>query len=484
MRKNDDFSKHPQSKFEISNRNVTENLIQSQEDQTFYDKIIDSCGLNKSILKIYIIAILFVIADGGEMIVISLITTKLGEEWALSELQKGFLGSSIFIGYFIGAIFSGKISDNKGRKPILRTSSIIFTIFAFLSSFSTGFYSFLFFRSLCGFGIGLSIPALVTLLSEISPSQHRSMMINCLWLFFPIGEVIVIVIAKFFIMSPGGWRYVLIFTSVACFIAIILTFYIFESPKFLICNDRLEEGFDILNEMISHNSQPFKLKENEKKVIALELKEAEMNTINSDFKELITEKYLRLSVLVSLIFFFVCYIYYGLLYVLPQIMLVVANEKNKEDKFDFDQIYAGLIWSAISEIPGNIVAAWLANSETYGRKYSMAIGFGVTGVFMLFALINIENINFFASIIKFSISLPFNIIYLYTVEAYPTKIRSIALGASSAFARIGGIITPFLSQLFFAWNYKLPLLFYFFNSIFGVLCCLHLPFDTRTRTIH
>ena len=61
---------------------LTNNSIQIQEYQSFYVKIIDSCGLNKSMKKIYLISILLVIVDGGEMIVVSLTTTNLNEEVA------------------------------------------------------------------------------------------------------------------------------------------------------------------------------------------------------------------------------------------------------------------------------------------------------------------------------------------------------------------------------------------------------------------
>ena len=48
---------------------------------------------------------------------------------------------------------------------------------------------------------------------------------------------------------------------------------------------------------------------------------------------------------------------------------------------------------------------------------------------------------------KFGISASFAIIYNFTAELYPTNIRNIGVGAGSFWARIGGILAPFISQL-------------------------------------
>ena len=53
-----------------------------------FDAIIDKLGINWYNMRIYIILSLFFLADGAEMIVISLLITKLGEIWDLCTLKK------------------------------------------------------------------------------------------------------------------------------------------------------------------------------------------------------------------------------------------------------------------------------------------------------------------------------------------------------------------------------------------------------------
>ena len=52
-----------------------------------------------------------------------------------------------------------------------------------------------------------------------------------------------------------------------------------------------------------------------------------------------------------------------------------------------------------------------------------------------------------AMIGKFCISASFAIIYVFSAELFPTVVRNIGVGAGSFWARIGGIIAPYIGAL-------------------------------------
>lgn len=48
---------------------------------------------------------------------------------------------------------------------------------------------------------------------------------------------------------------------------------------------------------------------------------------------------------------------------------------------------------------------------------------------------------------KFAISGSFAIIYVVTAEVFPTAVRGVAIGVGALWARVGGILAPYIGQL-------------------------------------
>ena len=59
----------------------------------------------------------------------------------------------------------------------------------------------------------------------------------------------------------------------------------------------------------------------------------------------------------------------------------------------------------------------------------------------------------FAMLGKFLISMTFAIAYLYTAELFPTKVRNVAVGTASTFARIGSMSAPYIVDLLVSYLY-------------------------------
>lgn len=71
--------------------------------------------------------------------------------------------------------------------------------------------------------------------------------------------------------------------------------------------------------------------------------------------------------------------------------------------------------------------------------------------------------------------------YVYTPEVYPTVIRALALGCCSAMARIGAMVTPFISQVLLRVSLRLALGVYGVMSLVCVVFTLMLPIETKGR---
>merc|ERR1711860_177747 len=76
---------------------------------------------------------------------------------------------------------------------------------------------------------------------------------------------------------------------------------------------------------------------------------------------------------------------------------------------------------------------------------------------------------------KFLISMTFAIAYLYTAELFPTKVRNLAVGLASTFARIGSISAPYIVDLLGSVHAGIPVVIFGAFSTSAGLLALMLP---------
>ena len=76
-------------------------------------------------------------------------------------------------GTVIGAIFGGFPTEKFGRKKVLLSVGILFSLSAIGTAFATNPYSFSFFRFIGGLGIGVSSVVAPIYISEISTPENR-----------------------------------------------------------------------------------------------------------------------------------------------------------------------------------------------------------------------------------------------------------------------------------------------------------------------
>jgi MFS family permease len=120
------------------------------------------------------------------------------------ELSKmsAYISSLYFVGWAIGGLTWGFISDRIGRSKSLALAVSMYGLFTFLKGMAPSFEWIFVFQFFCGFGVGGVLVVNTTLLSEVWPRATRSVFIGLLSIGFPIGIFSSGVVN--FIVS--GWR--------------------------------------------------------------------------------------------------------------------------------------------------------------------------------------------------------------------------------------------------------------------------------------
>lgn len=135
------------------------------------------------------------------------------------------------------------------------------------------------------------------------------------------------------------------------------------------------------------------------------------------------------------------------------------------------------------ELPAIPLGVWLFNR--FGRKKSI-IACLILAAFSSFGSVLITSedntskgalagkIILSMILAKLFITISFDGVYLYTVELFPTSVRNIGVGTSSAAARIGSLCSPFIVYTNRV-HQLLPFAIMGINALLAGILCMTLP---------
>lgn len=213
--------------------------------------------------------------------------------------------SSALIGCVIGSVVSGMVSDKFGRKWPLLLSAFLFTIASLGTGFAWSYSIFITFRLIGGVGIGLASALSPMYIAEIAPSHLRGKFVSLNQMTIVIGilgaQLVNLLIADkvpvgatdAFIQSSWngqiGWRLMFYACAVPSFVFFGLTFFLPESPRWLM---KAGKGEKALPTLIKIGGETYAKEE----MLAIQ---ATLNDVSEkvDFKSLTNPKYKKVLVI-------------------------------------------------------------------------------------------------------------------------------------------------------------------------------------------
>ena len=177
-------------------------------------------------------------------------------KFELSPMLTGWAASSAIWGCVFGALFAGALSDKYGRKKVLLLSGLLFTLSALGSAVPDNLTQFVMARFIGGLGVGSASMLSPLYISEIAPAKIRGMLVTLYQLAIVFG-INIIYIVNYLIANTHdqvwnvqlGWRYMLGSEGIPAILFFILLFFVPESPRWLVKENRSEEALKILNQI-------------------------------------------------------------------------------------------------------------------------------------------------------------------------------------------------------------------------------------------
>ena len=322
-------------------------------------------------------------------------------------------------------------------------------------------------------------------LIEWLPKKNRALVMSCTQI-YSVGNIIVNAAALLCIEENQltHWRWLVRSSSGLSFIAFFLLLFSYESPKFLLSKMMFKEGMHVLEKLGKHAKVELSAEDQEK--IKEEITKEETHQIETSITEMFKGVFLRTSLLLLGIKILSSFINAGNLYILP-FLLGNVRQKNidpsKNVHFNQYDALLGYFFSNLIAVPSPILRGILSEIKILGRKYTLFISCILGTLGIMISIIFVNSLSYSSGFARMAFTATTALLNVYTVEFFPTKIRTLSLGFINASTRIGPILAPFicvyLEEIQFMGS------FYFFG-LMGVLCgilTLLLSIETRGNNL-
>jgi len=372
------------------------------------------------------------------------------EDWIPSTIA-----SIQMAGVMLGGGVAGPLGDYLGRRKTMLMMYSLNTVVIFVQAFSPNWYMV----AVCAFFIGFALGGFLVvngmMQAEFVGTQYRTVIS-----IFSVWGFGVIIFGFMFKLIPN-WRHLCIATAVVSIPILILLWLLPESIRWLFGHGKFVEAKQVLRKLANRNNLPEPDLANIDKLIENELLLEEQQKKVYTYIDLFRNKTLaKNAIILGIMWFTASFGYYGL-------------------TLGVSKLNGDIAWNMIIMGVGDTFGfslVWLL-SKFFARRYTTLIFTLLTGICsfgITIAYCTLEEprfqvyMNVLALFSRFFLALAWGSIDFFTIESFPTVIRSVAYGFVSVISRFGGILGAQNNALMLI-SKHLP---FTINGVLGIGCGL------------
>jgi putative MFS transporter len=382
--------------------------------------------------------------------------------WHLQVSTIAMIVSATFIGMFIGSLVGGTISDRIGRKRALVIATAWYAGFSLLNAFVWNTASLFTTRLLTGVGISAMTVVGMTYVSEMFPARRRGAYQAWIMTIGLCGIPITAYVARYCVpLAPWGWRLIFVWGS----LGLVLLFFsgkLEESPVWHEQHGRFDEAEAVLARIEASAGQldSFVL--------------SESSTLQEKSSRSAAGHFRGRTVVLAIAWICQTLGFFGFTAWVPT--LLVAH--------GFSIVHS-LTWSSamsIATVPGAAIASVI--SDRWDRKWWItifALLIALSG--LLYGLtFDARAIVFFGFLVEMFLHTINPLLYAYTAECYPTRMRNSGAGITYGSGRLANAFGPLLVAFLFS-HYGYSSVFIYITGLWLMVAITIGAFGIRSREL-
>ena len=369
--------------------------------------------------------------------------------WEISVVQIGWLIAAGYFGQFAGALLFGAIAERHGRIISAAGATALMSVMSLACALAGNFPSLLALRLVQGIGVGGEVPVAAVYINELSKARGRGRFFLLYEMIFPVGLMITGQIGAL-VVPLFGWQMMFLIGGVPGLVITGLLLRLRESPRWLIGKGRMEEAEAIIKEIEGSAALGTQVAQDEARSEEPQVARTDTQTVptgdnRTRWAELLSPFYRRRTVVVWTLWASAFFITNGLNNWMPTL---------------YNQVYGltiaqSLRAGTLNNIAQVAILLWCAFAiDRIGRRRWATACF-VVGAVLLAALGSFASGAVTAVIVLVTLSYGIvgsvnAVLYLYTPEVYPTRMRAIGTGAATCWLRLASAAAPLLVGYFVA----------------------------------
>lgn len=418
--------------------------------------LIDNARFNRFHLRTLLLCALIIIFDGYDLVVYGVVLPVLMQEWDLTPVQAGALGSYALFGMMIGAIVFGQLADRIGRRLSIAICIVLFSGFTFINGFATNVTEFGICRFIAGLGIGGVMPNVVALMNEYAPKKMRGTLVAIMFSGYSVGGMMAAWLGMQMI-PQFGWQSVFYIAILPLVLLPVILLLLPESLAFLLRQNKADAARKIITK-IAPKTTTFDMS------VKMDTRVPEpASSHKPGVKQLFTGDKALPSVLLWCAFFCCLLMVYALTSWLPKLMNNAGFSLGSSLQF--------LLVLNVGAIAGAIFGGWLGDRSNLPRVltyFFIAAALSITLMGIDVPMV----VRYLAIAIAGAATIGSQILlYACAAQYYPVHIRSTGLGWASGIGRNGAIVGPLLGGYLLSEQLALHLNFMVF-AVPGIICAV------------
>lgn len=350
--------------------------------------------------------------------------------WHITPAQSGVLLGASYVGQLAGALLFGWLAEKYGRVYSASGAVAIMSVMNLVCMLAGGYNALLVCRIVQGIGVGGEMPVAAAYINELSRARGRGRFFLLYEMIFPAGLMATGQIGAW-LVPIFGWKVMFLIGGIPGLFITYMVARLPESPRWLISQGRLEEAERIIAKM-----EPRLPGITETPPLPAATPPAPLPK-KARWSEVLSDAYRRRTAIVWALWACAYFVSNGLNNWMPSLYSTVYH-------LPLRQALRAASMTNVAQVALLLVCAFVVDRT--GRRSWTAAAFLAGGI-LLGILGFAGNRGVVAVMILATLSYGVigsanAVLYLYTPEIYPTRMRAIGTGFATCWLRLTSAIGP------------------------------------------